>query len=111
MKWFDIANELSPTVREGNTQIAVNRVAEALRTFPSSPFHKILDLDFTNRPEDIAAHFDNFLRLQKTNFKVGAVYTETNGFDINPDRWYFDLFAYREYARPTRLWASHTFGM
>lgn len=25
---------------------------------------------------------------------VMAVYTEMNGFDINPDRWYCDLFAY-----------------
>lgn len=26
------------------------------------------------------------------NFKIEAVNTETNGFDINPDLWFFDLF-------------------
>jgi hypothetical protein len=98
MKWFDIAEELSPRVKKGDTQAAISRVSEVLRSLPPSPFHRVLDLDFTNRPEDVAEHFDTFLRKQKANFEVGAVYTETNGFDINPDRWYFDLFAYRKYG-------------
>jgi hypothetical protein len=98
MRWFDIAEELSPRIKEGDAQAAVKRASEVLRSLPPSPFHQVLDLDFTNPPESVAEHFDHFLRTQKSSFKVGAVYTETNGFDINPDRWYFDLFAYREYG-------------
>jgi hypothetical protein len=98
MRWFDIAKELSPSVKAGNTQVAVTRVAEVLSTLPSSPFHQILEIDFTNRPPDVAARFDGLLRAQKLNFELRAVYTETNGFDINPDRWYFDVFAYRAYG-------------
>jgi hypothetical protein len=98
MKWFDIAEELFPKVKIGDTEAAVARVSEVLQSLPLSPFHRILDLHFTNRPEDVAAHFDSFIRAQKAKFKLGAVYTETNGFDINPDRWYFDLFAYRKYG-------------
>lgn len=108
MEWFDIATELSPRVKEGNTEAVVSRVSEVLRTLPPSPFHQVLVLDFTNRPEDVAGHFDSFLRAQKANFKVGAVYTETNGFYINPDRWYFDLFAYHEYGGHEDYdWLSH----
>lgn len=98
MRWFDIAKELSTSVKAGNTGVAVARVAEVLRALPASPFHKILDLDFTNRPNDVAAHFDGFIQAQKASFPIGAIYTETNGFYINPDRWYFDLFAYRNYG-------------
>lgn len=98
LSWFDIAEELSPEVQAGNTQSAIARVADVLKTLPASPFHRILDDNFTNRPEEMAEHFDRFLRAQKASFKVAAVYSETNGFDINPDRWYFDLFAYRKYG-------------
>ena len=88
MRWFDIAKELSPGIKEGNTQAAVKRVSEVLRLLPQSPFHQALELDFTNSPEGVAEHFDRFFRAQKSNFNIGAIYTETNGFDINPDRWY-----------------------
>jgi len=70
MNWFDIAQEQLPQVREGNTQAAVTRVAEVLRTLPPSPFHQILDLDFTNQPLDVAAHFDRF-RILEFGFPSG----------------------------------------
>jgi hypothetical protein len=98
MRWFEIAKELSSRLKEGNTQAAIDRVSEVLRSFPPSPFHQVLELNFTNPPERVAEHFDHFLQVQKSSFKISAVYTETNGFDINPDRWYFDLFAYRAYG-------------
>lgn len=96
MEWFKAAAELAPRVRAGDTLAAVARLTETLKTLPPGPFHRVLQLDFTNEPQDVAAHFDRFIRAQP--FKVAAVYTETNGFDINPDCWYFSLFAYRAYG-------------
>lgn len=98
MSWFEVANELLPKIRVGDTQAAITRISAELKSLPHGPFHQILQLDFANQPKDIATHFDAFLKKQKSQFTVGAVYTETNGFDINPDRWYFDVFAYREYG-------------
>lgn len=98
MKWYSLAQKLSPGIQKGETQPAVKKISDTLRKLPHSPFHRVLDLDFTNPPETIAACFDQFLLEQKSKYAVGAVYTETNGFDINPDSWYFDLFAYTEYG-------------
>lgn len=56
------------------------------------------DLDFDNDPEEIARHFDRFIGRQAQSFEVRAVYTETNGFDINPDCWFFDVFAHDHYG-------------
>jgi hypothetical protein len=67
---------------------------DTLLTLPNSPFHLAGDLNITNAPRDIAKHFDRFFRDESARFEVQAVYTEMNGFDINPDRWYCDLFAY-----------------
>ncbi|MBN1127145.1 MAG: hypothetical protein JXA82_19235 [Sedimentisphaerales bacterium] len=98
MDWFEIAEELTPKIVNGDIETVISRVSGILRSLPESPFHLILGLEFTNRPVDVAEYFDNFLKAQKAKFKIGAVYTETNGFDINPDRWYFELFAYSEYG-------------
>ena len=52
------------------------------------------NVSITNDPANAALHFDRFFDLELKRFRIGAVYTEMNGFAINPDRWFCDLFAY-----------------
>lgn len=68
--------------------------AEQLRALPESPFHIALELSISNDPADAAAHFDRFFVAESKRIPIAAAYTEMNGFDINPDLWYCDLFAY-----------------
>ena len=96
--FFELQKQLGPVLRAGNLDQCERRVVKALAGLSGSPFHRILDLSVTNNPAGVAAHFDNFLRRESKRFKVGAAYTETNGFDINPRRWYFELFAYERYG-------------
>ena len=96
MDRFDLERELETRARTGETDFCANRVTEIMRSLPKGPFHLVLDLDFTNPPEAIGKHFDAFLETQA--FAPAAVYTETNGFCINPDRWFFDVFAYKAYG-------------
>lgn len=74
------------------------RVQEALNQLPPTPYHVATSLAFTNDPKDVAVSLDRFLETQSKKFSVGAVYTETNGFYINPDRWYFGWFGYEAYG-------------
>src|SRR5216684_2275668 len=83
-----------PPLRNGDLAAVEHGVATQLRALPESPFHMVLDLAFTNDPRDVANHFDRFFDAENSRFAVAAAYTEMNGFDINPDRWYCDLFAY-----------------
>jgi hypothetical protein len=69
-----------------------------LASLAPSPFHAALDLDFTNDPVSVASHFDQFIASQSARFAIRAIYSETNSFDINTDRWYCDLFAYTSYG-------------
>jgi len=96
MDWYEIAAELNEKIVAADTEFAVTRISKELKGLSDSPFHIALALDFTNPPEQIADHFDRFLADQK--FEVKAVYTETNGFDINPDRWFFDVFAFQSHG-------------
>jgi len=86
--------ELTPRLRAGDLAGCEAAACDALRALPKSPFHIAADLDITNDPTEAAGLFDDFYRAESERFAVQAVYTEMNGFDINPDRWYCDLFAY-----------------
>ena len=96
--FFKLANELTPALRAGNLLRCEQTVAQALATLPRSPFHCILDLSITNPVAEVAEYFDTFFQEEAPPHRVGAVYTEMNGFDINPDRWYFEAVACAEYG-------------
>lgn len=98
MKWYELVQQFEPSLHEGNLERCTEHVRDALLNLPDSPFHVATELDFTNDPATVARHFDEFLAQESAKFDIKAVYTETNGFDINPDRWYFDMFAYEGYA-------------
>ncbi|MDB4713149.1 hypothetical protein OAF41_00165 [bacterium] len=97
MSTFDLERELEPQVIAGDTRAVIDRVAEELQKLQDSPFHRVIDLDFSNSPEDLGKVFADFIRTESKNFPVEAVYTETNGFAFNTDAWFFDLFAYKNY--------------
>ena len=96
--YFELQEHLKPALRAGDLASCETTVAQKLTTLTLSPFHCILDLSITNSPTEVAAHFDAFFRRELSRFQIKAAYTETNGFDINPDRWFFDLFAYKSYG-------------
>jgi len=86
--------QLTPKLRAGDLDGCEAAACDVLRALSNSPFHIAADLAITNDPAEAAEHFDDFYRAESVNLAVRAVYTEMNGFDINPDRWYCDLFAY-----------------
>jgi hypothetical protein len=96
--FFQLQTDLVPILRAGDLRQCDERIASALRGLPPSPFHIALDLHFTNPPTEVAKQFDAFFKRERNRFSIAAAYTETNGFDINPDCWYFDFFAYDTYG-------------
>jgi hypothetical protein len=95
---FELQKQLKPVLRAGDIERCERVIAERLAAMPRSPFHIALDLRITNSPSDIARHFDRFFNREAQRFTLAAGYTEMNGFDINTDRWYFDMFAYDNYG-------------
>jgi hypothetical protein len=92
--FFQTIERLTPQLRAGDLAGCESAAADALRALPRTPFHIAADLGITNDPAEAARHFDDFYRAESKRQPINAVYTEMNGFDINPDRWYCDLFAY-----------------
>jgi hypothetical protein len=89
---------LLPYIRAGDLESCEKLVIAQMQSLPRSPFDVAINLEISNDPGDAAKHFDRFFRSEAQRFKVAAAYTEMNGFDINPDLWYCDLFAYPSYG-------------
>lgn len=107
MRWYEVAQQVIPSRRSLDFDKCELLVKSALESHTVSPFHIVLDLNFTNDPESVGSVFSKFYVKESKRFPVSAIYTETNGFDINPDRWYFDLFAYSSDGGPEDLdWLS-----
>jgi hypothetical protein len=87
-----------PALRSGDLGECDRIFSDALRRLELTPFHIVLDLNFTNPTRDIAVHFDAFFQHEQKRINVAAAYTETNDFSINTGRWYFDVFAYNRYG-------------
>jgi hypothetical protein len=92
--FFSTMERLTPALRSCDLAAVERGVAEQLRALPESPFHLALELSISNDPADAAAHFDHFFDVESKRIPIAAAYTEMNGFDINPDEWYCDQFAY-----------------
>lgn len=91
-------DRLTPALRAGDLAGCESAIVNRLQSLADSPFHLAQHVSISNAPSDAAAHFDRFFERESTRFTIAAAYTEMNGFDINPDRWFCDLFAYTTYG-------------
>jgi hypothetical protein len=98
MYWHDVAYELQPYLDRGELDFCVTYVSGIIRALPTTPYHAVLNSDFSNDPAEVASYFDQFVLDNYGLHNFEAIYTETNGFYINLDRWYFDIFGYHTYG-------------
>ena len=93
----ELRRQLIPIIAAGDLDGAERLVTDRLTLLPSSPFHVVLELHITNSPVEVAEHFDNFFEQESARFRIAAAYAEMNDFNINPEAWFFDVFAYQRY--------------
>jgi len=91
------ANTDTLLTRDG-AKAAGEMLESRLKACKSRRFDALLGAEFSNDPTAVARHVKSFLASCSAQFEPAAAYFEMNGFDINPDRWYFDSFAYAEYG-------------
>jgi hypothetical protein len=77
---------------------AIKVVEASLWEIPRTPFHVVSKRDFLQNTSALADHLIGFYQTVGQAFEPAAIYCEMNGFTINPDLWYLDVFAYRKYG-------------
>ena len=90
-----ISSHFGLSVARGELEQCIASLEQALAALSNSPFHVVLGLDFLHLTEGAAAYLVDLYREASTKFPVQAIYVEMNGFDINPDGWHCDGFAFK----------------
>ena len=89
---FEIWDEVDKRIQEPNE--ACQFISNLMEGCKDKTFNGLIPLNFTNPVSQIRNSIVTFCSECNKKFNLKAIYLEMNGFDINPDRWYFDLFGY-----------------
>lgn len=120
---FELADKLSELLESNKLDEAIAMAEKQLREIPTTDFHKILDRNLLHLSSDLGKHLEAFdkstkdvLKKKQGFFKnlIGsgkeimpaAYYCEMNGFTINYDRWFIDLFSFEKYSLADWAWLS-----
>jgi hypothetical protein len=94
MFFFDIIDSLVPILKKGDINGCADYIERELGKREVTPFHAILNHSISNDPRSVAVYLNRILEKESERFIIAAAYTELNDFNINPDRWFCDTFAY-----------------
>lgn len=87
--WHEVAARIQVPI------VACAFISELMQHCRNKTFNGLMRADFTNSTDEIRAAVAVFCAECNKTFNLQAIYLEMNGFDINPARWYFDLFGYQ----------------
>lgn len=120
---FELADKLSALLESKKLDEAIAMAEKELKNIPTTDFHKILDKNLLHLTSDLVKHIKEFdkstqiVLKKKQGFiknlfgsgkqlKPAAYYCEMNGFTINYDRWFIDLFSFENYSLTDWEWLS-----
>ena len=87
-------NAVGRRFRNSDNSWAIQFLEVRLAAQKTKRFKGLLNRNFTNPPRRIHSAINRFIAACAKKYAIKAVYLEMNGFDINPDGWYFDFFGY-----------------
>ncbi|MHA6728361.1 hypothetical protein ACX3PU_09905 [Chryseobacterium sp. A301] len=93
---FDLADELNEYLNENRLGEAIDLTEKKFNKLPKTEFNNIINRNLKPLTENIVEYISTFYTNHKSDFNIKAIYSEMNGFTINYDLWFIDLFAYTE---------------
>lgn len=94
--YFDLVGELNGYLLDNKLELAIEVAEKKLSDLSSTEFHKVISRDLKPLSENLTSYITDFYSQSKNKFEMKAIYSEMNGFTINYDLWFIDLFAYSE---------------
>lgn len=98
MDSFQFQSLVKADLMAGRVDAVITALKSVLKKIPVTPFHQVLELEFTDNSQTIADSIDRFVDREAKRFDFQALYLETNGFAWNTDSWWFSSFGYRSYG-------------
>jgi hypothetical protein len=120
---FELADKLYGLLESKKLAEAITLAEQELRNIPTTDFHKILDRNLLHLTSDLTNYIQSFDKSTKDvlkkkqgyiknlfglgkEIKPAAYYCEMNGFTINNDRWFIDLFSFENCSLTDWDWLS-----
>ena len=120
---FELADKLTELLEAKKLDNAIDLAENELRKIPETDFHKIIGKDLKHMTNDLKGFIQTFDKTTtevlkkkqgflksifgtKNNLKPAAYYCEMNGFTINYDRWFIDLFSFDKFETGDWEWLS-----
>lgn len=103
---FALLDELATYIEREQIQRSEQVLIKRLEKAKGDAFKDLPGLDFTNSPDDLYQRIQEFIAEMNKDFKVRAIHLEMNDFSVNPEEWFFDLFAYDTYDDEDDEWLS-----
>ena len=109
---FTLAAKLNEHIQRDDIETAIQIAEAELTKIPQTDFHQLIVMNLLHLESQLSAYISNFyasIKLKYTlNFtkKLKALYCEMNGFTINYDRWFIDLFSYSAIGQDDYDWLA-----
>jgi hypothetical protein len=120
---FELADKLYELLESKKLDEEIVIAEQELKNIPTTDFHKILDKNLLHLTSDLSKQINEFdkstkqILKKKQSFiknlfssgkeiKPAAYYCKMNGFTINYDRWFIDLFSFEKYSLTDWEWLS-----
>jgi hypothetical protein len=92
---FELADEVKKLVETNKIDKAIELAENELQKISVTDFHKVLGRDFLKLTDNLVEFITYFHKQASNEIEVKAMYSEMNGFTINYDLWFLDLFAFK----------------
>ena len=88
-------NEVKKLVETKKIDAAIELAENELKKVSVTDFHKVLGRNFLDSVDDVIEFISDFYEEIKNKAEIKAIFSEMNGFAINYDLWFINLFAFK----------------
>ncbi len=93
---FEFSDNISKLLNEDKLNEAIIVAEKKLAEQVPTDFNKLSGKKLLHQTDELVIYFSSFYETIKNKLDIKAFYAEMNGFTINCDLWFLDLFAYNK---------------
>lgn len=109
---FDLEDKLNEYVKRNDLDSAIRIAETELSQISQTEFHQLIGMNLLHMELDLNEFISRFYSSVKLKYSLSftkrlkAFYCEMNGFTINYDRWFIDLFSFSEIGQEDYEWLA-----
>lgn len=109
---FDLEDKLNEYVKRNELDSAIQIAETELSKIPQTDFHQLIGMNLLHMESELDKYISKFYSIVKLKYalnfgkKLKAFYCEMNGFTINYDRWFIDLFSFSKIGEEDYDWLA-----